>query len=210
MQDLPWHNIWSDDNPVEVLNDHLLLLLGCFVPTKVIHVRNKDSPFLWSMQVCFWPQAGGPSSVDPWCLVDSLWKVCPLSSESLWNLHIGKVSVSCQKLGFFYKYVYCQKLGCSYKCLPSLLISGVTLIKSPLFGLSLSLPLLVGGGGVLVFKSEGKADLLLDHFDGKQSRMSVDLLLTCNPSPRLASFAFRLSEVRCLLLDLDLFPHFLN
>ena len=23
MQDLPWHNIWSADNPVEVLNEHL-------------------------------------------------------------------------------------------------------------------------------------------------------------------------------------------
>ena len=34
MQDLPWRNIWSADNPVEVLNEHLLLLVGCFVPTK--------------------------------------------------------------------------------------------------------------------------------------------------------------------------------
>ena len=49
----------------------------------------------------------------------------------------------------------------------------------------------------------GKADLLLDYFDGKQSRESVDLLLTCHPSLRLTSFAFRSSEVRHLLLDLD-------
>ena len=26
MQDLPWRNIWSADNPVEVLNEHLLLI----------------------------------------------------------------------------------------------------------------------------------------------------------------------------------------
>ena len=44
MQDLPWRRIWSDDNPVEVLNEHLLLLFGRFVPTKVIRVRNKDKP----------------------------------------------------------------------------------------------------------------------------------------------------------------------
>ena len=31
MEDLPWHNIWSADNPVEVLNEHLLLLVGHFV-----------------------------------------------------------------------------------------------------------------------------------------------------------------------------------
>ena len=28
MQDLPWRDIWSADNPVEVLNEHLLLLIG--------------------------------------------------------------------------------------------------------------------------------------------------------------------------------------
>ena len=52
-------------------------------------------------------------------------------------------------------------------------------------------------------KSVGKADLLSDHFDGKQSRESVDLPLTYHPSPSLTSFTFRSSEVRRLLLDLD-------
>ena len=41
-----------------------------------------------------------------------------------------------------------------------------------------------------------------DHFDSKQSRAAVDLLLTCHTSPSLTSFAFRSSEVRCPLLDL--------
>ena len=67
--------------------------------------------------------------------------------------------------------------------------------------------------------SVGKAVLLLDHFDGKQSRGSVDLPLTCHPSSSLTSFSFRSTEVRCLLLDLDpyggsdplgVFPHFLK
>ena len=75
--------------------------------------------------------------------------------------------------------------------------------KSAVFGLSSSLPLLVGVGGGLVCESVGKADLLSNHFDGKQSRESVDLLLTCHPSPSLTSFAFRSSEVSRLLLDLD-------
>ena len=52
-------------------------------------------------------------------------------------------------------------------------------------------------------ESVGKADLLLDHFDGKQYREFVDLPLSCHPSPRLASFDFRSSEVGRLLLDLD-------
>ena len=45
MQDLPWCNIWSDDNPVEVLTEHLLLLVGHLVSTKVICVQNKDKPW---------------------------------------------------------------------------------------------------------------------------------------------------------------------
>ena len=74
-----------------------------------------------------------------------------------------------------------------------------------MFGSSLLLPPLVSEGGGLVCESVGKADLLSDHFDGKQSRESVDLPFTCHPSPSLTSFAFRSSEVRRLLLDLDPF-----
>ena len=65
MQDLPWRNIWSADNPVEVLNEHLLLLVGCFVATKIIHVRNKDKPWLDDQCRHAFAQAGGSSSVDP-------------------------------------------------------------------------------------------------------------------------------------------------
>ena len=42
-----------------------------------------------------------------------------------------------------------------------------------------------------------------DHFESKQSRKSVDLLVNCHPSPSLITFAFRSSEVKRLLLDLD-------
>ena len=52
-------------------------------------------------------------------------------------------------------------------------------------------------------ESVGKANLLSDHFEGKQSRESVGLALTCHPSLRPTTFAFGSSEVRRLLLDLD-------
>ena len=47
MQDLHWRNIWSADIVFYVLNEHLLLLVERFVPTKVIHVRNKDRPWYY-------------------------------------------------------------------------------------------------------------------------------------------------------------------
>ena len=40
-------------------------------------------------------------------------------------------------------------------------------------------------GGGLVCESVGKADLLSEHFNSKQSREAVDLPLTCHPSPSL-------------------------
>ena len=58
-------------------------------------------------------------------------------------------------------------------------------------------------GGGLVCDSVGKADLLSDHFESKQSTEAVDLPLTCYPSPSFTTFSFRLTEVRRLLLDLD-------
>ena len=41
----PWCNIWLSDNRIKVLNEHLSLLVGRYVPTKVIRVRNKDKPW---------------------------------------------------------------------------------------------------------------------------------------------------------------------
>ena len=72
-----------------------------------------------------------------------------------------------------------------------------------MFGSSSPLPTLVGPGGGLVSESPGKADLLSDHSDSKQTTESVDLLVTCHPSPSLITFAFRSSEVKRLMLDLD-------
>ena len=45
LQELPWWNICLSDNPVDVLNEHLSLLVGRYVPTKVIRVHNKDKPW---------------------------------------------------------------------------------------------------------------------------------------------------------------------
>ena len=38
---MPWRNICLSDNLVEVLNEHLSLLVGRYLPTKVIRVHNK-------------------------------------------------------------------------------------------------------------------------------------------------------------------------
>ena len=65
MQDLPWHNIWCADNPVEVFNEYLLLLVGRFVPTRVIRVRNKDKPWFDDQFMHAFGLEQGAHLVDP-------------------------------------------------------------------------------------------------------------------------------------------------
>ena len=48
--ELSWRNFCLSDNPVEVLNEHLSMLVGPYVPTKVIRVCNKDN--LWFDDQC--------------------------------------------------------------------------------------------------------------------------------------------------------------
>ena len=72
-----------------------------------------------------------------------------------------------------------------------------------MFGLSLLLLPLVGGGVILVCQSVVTADLFLDHFDANSPGsllISRSLAIRLRDLPHLPSF--RSSEVRRLLLDL--------
>ena len=61
-------------------------------------------------------------------------------------------------------------------------------------------------GGGLVCESVGiKADLLSVILTASTPGESVDLPLTCHPSPSLTTFACKSSEVRRLFLDLDFY-----
>ena len=66
-----------------------------------------------------------------------------------------------------------------------------------------SLAPLIGAGGGLFCESVGKADMVSAHFNGKQSRDSVDLPSTCHPFPSLTTFVFRSRKVKRLLMDFD-------
>ena len=122
---------------------------------------------------------------------------------------INKVKIRYMNI-FLYIYIYISALFIFSGFIKSYKVYKVqsphkwwSTLKSAVFGSGSSLPPLVGPGGGLVCESVGKAGLLSDHFDSKQARESVDLLVTCHPSPCLITFAFRSSEVKRLLLDLD-------
>ena len=186
IQDLPWCNIWFADNPVEVLNEHLLLLVGRYVPTNFIRVSNKVKP-----------------RFDDQCR-----HAIGLKQEAHIRWTRDRFRVNWKE--FDRCQVRANETYSDAKRMLGLLKSDRPLLKSSVFGLSSSLPPLIGWGGGLVFVSVGKTDLLSDHFDSKLSRVSGDLPLTCHLSPRLATVAFRSSEVRHLLLDLHPRPPLTN
>ena len=137
MQDLPWRNIWSTDNPVEVLHEHFLRLVGRFVLTKVIHVRNLDKPWF-----------------DDQCRHAIGFKQ---EAHLRWTRDRSRVNweefIRCQ--------VRAKETNSEIKRQFSVRNRDVlmnawslhkwwSILKSAVFGLSSSLPPLVGGGGGLV------------------------------------------------------------
>ena len=191
MLDLPCRNIWPDDNPVEVLNVHLLLLVGHLVPTKVIRVRNKDKP--WFDDQCK-HAFGLKQEAHLWWTRDCSWVVNWEDFVRFLVRANETYSAAKRQFSAIYRDILINAQS-THKWWSTL--------KSAVFSLSLLLPPHVGGGGGQVCESVGKADLLLDHFNGKWSRESVDLPFTCHPSLRLTTLACRSSKVRRFFLDLD-------
>ena len=175
---------------MEVLNEHLSLLVGRYIPTKIIRVRNKDKP--WFDDQCRRAFDLKQEAHLRWtrdrCRVNWEEFVCcqvranKTYSEVKHQFSVRNIDVL---MNVQSPHKWCSTL------------------TSAVFGSNSSLPPLVGPGEGLVCESVGKADLLSDHFDSKQSRESVYLLVTCHPSPSLITFAFWSNTVKRPMLDLD-------
>ena len=190
MRDLLWHNILSSDNPVEVLNEHLSLLVGRYVPTKIICVHHNDKPWFDDQCRCAFnlkQEAHLRWTCDCSCVNWEEFVRCQVRANETYLE--AKHQFSVRNIDVLMSVQSPPKWWST--------------LKSAVFNSGSSLPPLVGPGGVLVCESVGKADLLSDYFDSKQSRESVDMLFTCHQSPSSITFAFRSSEVKRLLLDLD-------
>ena len=175
------NNIWLSDNPIEVWNEHLSLLVGHYVPTKVICVRNKDKP--WFDDQC--RDASGLKK----------------EAHLRWTCDCSRVNweefVRYQlRANETYSEANCQFSDRNRNVLMNVQSPQKwwSTLKSAVFGSSSSLPPLVSEGGGLVCESVRKADLLSDHLESKESREAVDLPLTCHQSPSLTTF--RLGRMR--------------
>jgi hypothetical protein len=190
VRELPWHTIWKTNQPVEVLNQHLSSLIERFIPTKVIRLRNKDKPWFnddcrraFDLKQCAYHRWTRDRSQANW----SDFSECQRSANGVYGVAEGQYNAKCKDV--------LLNATNSHKWWSTL--------KSAVFGSESSIPPLIREGGGLVCESQSKAVLLADHFDGKQSRDSLNLPPSCHPCPVLTTFAFRSSEVKRLLLDLD-------
>ena len=78
-----------------------------------------------------------------------------------------------------------------------------TALKSSLFGVDSTIPALFKPDGSVTYIPQEKAELLLSAFNLKQNDKVLNLPIGCHPEPVLNSLAFRSSELKKLLLDLD-------
>ena len=76
-------------------------------------------------------------------------------------------------------------------------------LKSALFGVEGTVPLLLKLGGSLTHCPKDKSTLFGDVFDSKQSNGKLTMPQSCFPVPKLTTLVFRSWEIRSLLLDLD-------
>ena len=150
--ELPWHYIWLSDNPIEVLNKHLALMVRSYVQTKVIHAHNKDKH--WFDDQC--RHAFG------------LKEEAHLRWTHDWSWVNWEEFVHCQvRANETYLVAKCQFSDRNRDVLLNVHSPHVwwSTLKSAVLGSSLSLPPLVSECGGLVCESVGKADLLSEHFD---------------------------------------------
>ena len=173
------------------MNEHLSLLVGRYVPTKVIRVHNKDKP--WFDDQCGRSFGLKKEGHLPWTC-HRFW----VSWEWFVRRQVrANETYSETKRKFIDRNVdVLMNVQSPHKLWSTL--------KSPVLG---SLPLLVGGSGGLVCESVGTVGtalycriLLTASSEGS---LLICRPLTCHPSPSVTTFAFRSSEVRRLLLNSD-------
>ena len=162
------------------MNEHLSLLVGRYVPTKLIRVSNKDKP--WFDDKCRHAFGLKQEAHLQWTRDRSR-----VNWEEFIHYQVRANETYSEAKRQFSDRNRDVLMNVQS---PHKETEWWSTLKSAVFGSSSSLPPIVSEGGGLVCESVGKADLLSDHFDSKQSREVVDLPLTCHPFPSLTTFAF--------------------
>ena len=185
-----WRDIYSAPCPVSALNSCLLDMKRRFVPMKTLRARSNDKA--WFNDQCRQAYRDKHTAYNLWSNNRS--RLC-------WENYVEMRNIA--------NNVY-NEAESQYNAHLKEVLTGTTqphawwaALKSSLFGIEPSIPPLVKPDGSVTYKPLDKACILADSFNSKQNREDIQLPLSCHPLPSFNSFAFRSSEIRYLLSNLD-------
>lgn len=190
LRSLNWNVVYASDSPIALLETAISRIIEARVPKVKIRVRSRDRP--WFDDACRRAFEHKQECYFRWC-------------RNRCDRMYADFLVAQRAANRIYQEAEQRYLAETRNRLSEANGSRKwwSVLGESLFGVDSSIPPLLGAGGGLVVDPLEKAELLSRHFDGKQSRVSLDLPATCHPAPEFRSFAFRSSEVFKLLSDLD-------
>ena len=192
VENLDWHNVFQSPNMIDSLNSALVGILNNRIPSKIIRSRLKDK--MWFNDDCRRAYNEKQSAYRLWS---------HNRSRLFWDNYVSLRSAASD--------VYLTAQAEYNSQLRESLAGAAqphewwSCLKSFLFGVDSALPPIQLDDGSLAFDPLVKAELLSSVFQGKQSNWSPDLPPTCHTSPKLCGMAFRSSEIKHYLDDLDSF-----
>ena len=192
VSDLPWPLILSSEQPITLFNQLISTIVDRRIPKIVIKIRNNDEP--WFDRECRLAFDRKQTAYLNWNRT---------RTREDWQVFVGlqRDANECYHRAQREFNLRCRnKLNENsnpHKWWQNL--------KNAVFGANSSIPPLVKQGGGLASHPREKSELLSQLFDSKQSRDEVVLPSTCHIAPVFTGIAFRSSEVKKLLTNLD--PH---
>ena len=189
---LDWHSMYVSDAPIEMLEAAVHEIIEARVPRVNMRLRNRDRP--WFDDACRRAFDHKQACYHRWCRD---------RSQLSYNAFLEAQRTAKR----IYEQAEFRHLTDSRHRLMETQNSKKwwSVLSESLFGISSTIPPLLGSGGGLLVTPREKAVALSEQFDSKQSRAVLHLPATCHPEPGFQSFAFRSKEVYKLLAELDTF-----
>ena len=190
MQEASWGNIYNSPDSISSLNDLLNSTISRRVPTKTIRRRLTDKA--WFDDNCINAFNDKQSAYN-------LWK--RNRSQLLWDEY-----VRCRRRAQAIYNVACTEFNnnlCDSLTSAQHPHKWWSILKTFLFGVNTSLPSIRTEDGSLTYDPSEMAEVFSTIFQRKQCDQKLDLPSTCFPDTKLKYFAFKSSEIRYYLMELD-------
>ena len=185
-----WRDIYNAPCPISALNACLLDMKRRFVPMKTLKARSHDKA--WFNDQCrqayrdkhtaynLWSDNRSRLCWENYVIMRNIANNVYKEAEEQYNAHLKDVLTGASQPHTWW-----------------------SALKSSLLGVEPSIPPLLKPDGSITYHPLDKATILAESFNSKQSREEIQLPLGCHPLPAFNTFAFRSSEIKFLLSNLD-------